>query len=131
MSLKEFVDVLDVSCFRLLIKPDELEKDNNYNYGVAASSFLLNPKSDISSSFTIGPMRLNIRLIQYLVNHILLPRIRKLSYLTKFGVGIIWLLSNKVETNWASEVIHHMLGSKSKSLFLWNYMLAGIIKKLS
>lgn len=66
----------------------------------------------------MGSMFPNIRLIHYVAVHILIPRKYKIGYLSKDDVVIIWLLNNKVEINWASAVINHMIGSKRKRI-IW------------
>lgn len=73
LPLKEFANILDLPHDGPRFKSDKPEECDKYMYKSATSSFLLNPKSCITSPFTIGSVRLNIRLIHYVANHILFP----------------------------------------------------------
>lgn len=66
-------NILDLPHDGPRFKSDKPEECDKYMYKSATSSFLLNPKSCIISPFTIGSVRLDIRLIHYVANHILFP----------------------------------------------------------
>lgn len=50
--------------------------------------------------------------------HILIPRKQNIGKLTKVDVVVIWLLANKVETNWTSVIIHLLMERKRKNTWL-------------
>lgn len=87
-------------------------------YKSSTSSFLLDPKSTVSFTFTIGYMHPNICLVYYVENHILFLRKSNSNCLTRYDVATIWMIANKIETNGASFVIQHILGIKRKVIFL-------------
>lgn len=110
LPLEDFSEVLDLPFTKPFFKPNEY----NYNYEIVASSFLLGPNSRISSPFIIGPLHLEICLTHYVTNHIIFIRKRNFSHLAIFDVVAVWLLSNKIGTNWENAVTQHMLGAKRK-----------------
>lgn len=73
LPLKELANILDLPHDGPRFKSDKPEECDKYMYKSATSSFLLNPKSCITSPFTIDSVRLDIRLIHYVANHILFP----------------------------------------------------------
>lgn len=60
-----------------------------------------------------------IFLIHYVPTHILILKNHNLEKISKTNFALIWLLTNKIETKWASAVIHHIMGSMIK----WNMSL--------
>lgn len=50
-----------------------------------------------------------IHLIHYMEKHIFIPRKFNLRKFSKQMFFLAWILTNKVETNWASMVIYHMV----------------------
>lgn len=99
ISLNKYVEIMDLPCIRPVFNPIKVKECNNYNYEIDVSSFLLYPKSCISSPFTVGLMRPGIRLVHYVMNHIRFTRKIVFSHLTIYDVSVVWLISNKVETN--------------------------------
>lgn len=63
-------------------------------------------------------MLLDIHLTLYVITHILVPRKQNFGQQTKTHVRTIWLPANKIETNWASTMIHHMMNIKGKNMWL-------------
>lgn len=98
-----FAKNLDLPHEGAIFNPDE--QGDNFNYNIVASSFLINPNSLVHTPFTIGFVRPNIRLIDCMVNHMIFPRKSKFSHLTRSDVATVWMIANRIETNWASEVI--------------------------
>lgn len=64
--------------------------------------------------FTIDFMRLDTSMIHYVANDILFQRKINFSHLTRRDVATVWLIANKTETNFASEMIQYMLWRKGK-----------------
>lgn len=116
--LEEFVDILDLPHDEPHFKSDEPKVGNNYMYKSVASSFLLNPYYHVSFSFILGSVHPNIHLINYMENYIIFPRKINFNHLTRSDVAVMWLLVNKIETNWEIVVIQLMLGRKKKGIYL-------------
>lgn len=71
--------------------------------------------------FLVGSVRLDIMLIHYVVNYILVLRKYNLWQMWKVDMVIVWSLANKVKTNWASAVNHHMIVNKRKVVIWVSY----------
>lgn len=97
---------------------DEGDKSNKFNYDIGENSFLVDQTSIILTPYTAGLVRLDIRLIHYLVNHVLLPKKRNASHINISYIPPVWSLENKVEKNLIDDVIHHMMDSKKRNIIL-------------
>lgn len=113
MSLEKFVEICNLPYFG----PHYLDIDQSEDFIIVASfSFLQDLESNIPSYFLMGNVHPHILLISYVANHILIPIKHNIWQLSKDDMVMTWSLANKVETNWAIAVIHHMMVSKIKGL---------------
>lgn len=85
LTLEDFSNIFNLSC--TCSNYDDSEEGNNFNTIKTYISFLGCPNSIIPSPFTIGIIRLDIRLIPYLVNHVLLPRKRNSTLINKTNIA--------------------------------------------
>lgn len=127
--LEDFFYILDQPHDGQRLKSNELEEDDKCMYKSVISSFLFIPKSCVSSIFIVGFVRLDIHLICYVANHIIFPRKVNFNHLTRSNVTVVWLLANKIKTNWATLVIQPILGSKRNGIcFPCGELVANILE---
>jgi len=88
-------------------------------------SYLKNPQSKLRN-FSIGGLKLNERIVAFIVSWILTPRGRTQSMLTEEDLVLICIM-NKIKINWIHIIKEHM--QKSMRLCDYHYPYAILISK--
>lgn len=70
-------------------------------------------------------------MIQYVVNHVLIPGKINFSHLIEFHIVAVWFLENRVEKHRASTMIHYMMGTKKENMHLpYSRLITKVLKHI-
>lgn len=77
---------------------------------------MLDPSSSVPTILKAREVFPDILLTYYMVSRIIAPKKQNFGKLSRTKVDTVYKIANKVETNWASVVISHMIENKRKDM---------------
>jgi len=107
---------------RLRINKGNIGVVEEFNIMQFYRSCLKNPQSKVRN-FSVGGLRLNERLIAFIVSWMLTPRGSNHSMLTEEDLVFIYCIMNKIKINWIDIIKEHMQKSMTLSDYHYPYVI--------
>lgn len=84
----------------------------NFKHSTTFDTLFINPMEKKKVPFKPVHLKPTVRILHYLITRILCPRIINNRYVIREYIVPLWLLTQKITTNWVEGMINHMIWCK-------------------